>query len=84
MAQNTYSLDSGYAKSGVHWDIHQYKLRYTNLYEVRVNGKSTQFRSKKECYKYLQDTQVTSFRKNVVDGKEQYEQQFPEETKDDE
>ena len=74
MASNTYLIDSGYARSGVYWEVHKYKLRYAVLYETRVNGKATQFRSAKQCYNHLRDTKVTNFERAVVDGKEVYNQ----------
>ena len=72
--QETFVMDQGYAPSGVHWEIHKYKLRYTNLFAVRVNGKEKQFRSKDACYKHLQDSKVTKFRTVFNEGKKEYEQ----------
>ena len=68
MAQGTMIIEEGYAPTGVHWEIHKYKLRYTNLFEVRVNGKATQFRTKAACFKHLTDTKVTKFETVVADG----------------
>lgn len=73
MEKETRTVDSGYTKSGVHWSIEQYKLRYATLFETRVNGKSTQFRSRQECYDHLATTGVQSFKKVQVEGKEAYE-----------
>ena len=61
LMSDTILLKSGYAKSGVYWEVHQYKLRYATLYETRVNGQAQQFRSKAECFAHLTDTGVTRF-----------------------
>ena len=76
------NIDSGYAKSGVHWNIDQYKLRFAVLYRVVVNGRETQFSTLSECYDHLNSTGVQSFRKVMADGKASYAAYEPEEAKD--
>lgn len=66
-------LDSGYNESGNYWEVHQYRLRYAQLYEVRVAGKATQFRKRDDCYTHLEETGVTRFRKSGPADRRVYE-----------
>ena len=65
MYKETTTVDSGYTQAGVHWSIERYNLRYATIFEVRVNGKATQFRKKDACYTHLQETKVQRFGRDV-------------------
>jgi hypothetical protein len=74
----TTMLDSGYNKAGTYWEVHQYRLINTNLYEVRVGGKATQFRKRDACYDHLEKTGVTRFRRSGPAARRNYEPYEPD------
>ena len=77
------ALDSGHSESGVAWEIGRFNLRYANVYYTNVNGSLKMYDNRDKAYAYLQDSNVTSFRRVVAEGKTMYEQsQQPESSGD--
>ena len=73
MTGDRMKMDSGYTKAGTHWEIGRYKLRHANVFYVNVNGKSTMFSKRNDCYEHLIQNKITAFRKVVSSKGTSYE-----------